>query len=338
METSEEHLTRWVAAGLISADQAVAIRRFEAASASPAGGQPGPSTGARADRRSQIAEAVGYVGAALAIGALALLLSELWDGLLLGGRLALAGIVTASLGGAWWVLRERTEPAVARLTSVLGAGTVAAAGWLTSVAVRDGLERSYQDTQFAVAVVVAVVAVGLYLPRRRGLPQIAAYVGIALVIAAGLERTPLELSSWWWGVVFWALGVTWVLLGAGGWVRPGRVAELLGGLAALVALLVNAFGAQRASLLVLATVTAVVFVVVAVLRDRTSALVVGASGLFVFVPQLTFEVFGDRIGAPATLLMVGLLLVVLAVGIARIKRAVDEPGPVTPATDTEVRS
>jgi hypothetical protein len=126
-----------------------------------------------------------------------------------------------------------------------------------------------------------------------------------------------------------------VLLGAGGWVRPGRVAELLGGLAALFALLVSAFGSERSGLLMLATVTAAAFVAVAVLRDRTSALIVGATGLFVFVPQLTFELFGDRIGAPATLLMVGLLLVVLAVGIARIKRAVDEPGPAAAQTRTD---
>jgi MFS family permease len=369
MDPIEQQLDRWVAAGLISAEQARALQRFEAGSASGAGGlaqpsarvedpapapgdpsatAPTPATAAapalaaapatavdRTDRRSQVAEAVGYVGAALAIGALALLLSELWDGLLLGGRLALAGVVAALLGGAWWVLRRRAEPALARLTSALGTGTVAAAGWLSSVVVRDALDRSWDDTALAVAGVVAVVALAMYVPRRRGLPQITAYVGIALVVAALLDRAPLSLANTWWGVVFWALGVAWVLLGAGGWVRPGRVAELLGGLAALFALLVSAFGSERSGLLMLATVTAAAFVAVAVLRDRTSALIVGATGLFVFVPQLTFELFGDRIGAPATLLMVGLLLVVLAVGIARIKRAVDEPGPAAAQTRTD---
>ncbi len=333
MQELETRLDRWHRAGLVSAAQVEAINRFEAEAGASSSRRPVPGS-----RRGQVAEAVGYVGAALAIGALSLLLAELWRELLVGGRLALAGIVTVLLAGGWWLLRERDEPALARLASALGLGTVAAAGWLTSVAAFDALDLDDDRAALAIAGVIAVVAVTTYLPRRRGLPQITAHVGIGLVIAATLQQAPLELSPWWWGLVFWTFGLVWALLGAGGWLQPGRVAELVGGLAALFALLVNAFGSQRTGMLVLATVTAIVFVVVAVAGDRTSALVVGAAGLFVFVPQLTFEVFGDRIGAPATLLMVGLLLVVVAVGLARVRQAVDEPGPSRSHDDAPVSS
>ena len=60
----------------------------------------------------------------------------------------------------------------------------------------------------------------------------------------------------------------------------------------------------------------------AVVRDRLHHLAVGAAGLFVLVPQLVFDLFGDAIGAPATLLVVGLLLVLVAVGLGRARREV----------------
>jgi hypothetical protein len=44
--------------------------------------------------------------------------------------------------------------------------------------------------------------------------------------------------------------------------------------------------------------------------------------LFVVVPRLAFELFGDTIGAPATLLVIGLLLVALAVGLGRAGREI----------------
>jgi hypothetical protein len=60
-------------------------------------------------------------------------------------------------------------------------------------------------------------------------------------------------------------------------------------------------------------------------------LVLGAGGLFVLAPQVVFELFGDAIGAPATLLVVGLLLVLVAVGLARagkqVRRADATAGP-----------
>jgi di/tricarboxylate transporter len=55
-------------------------------------------------------------------------------------------------------------------------------------------------------------------------------------------------------------------------------------------------------------------------------LAVGAIGLFLAVPQLVIEWFGDAIGAPATLLLVGVLLVLLAVGLGRARREVVGPG------------
>ena len=52
---------------------------------------------------------------------------------------------------------------------------------------------------------------------------------------------------------------------------------------------------------------------------RPHLLLVGAAGLFISVPRLVFELFADTLGAPVTLLAVGLLLILLAVGLARVR-------------------
>ncbi|MEX2422278.1 MAG: hypothetical protein WD670_10735, partial [Actinomycetota bacterium] len=108
----------------------------------------------------------------------------------------------------------------------------------------------------------------------------------------------------------------------GNWLAPRSVAEVLGGLHALVALQVASFGDPRTAGLALGVVLATALVVLAVQGDAGHLLIVGALGLFVLVPQIVFEIFGDAIGAPATLLVIGLLLVLLAVGLGRVRREV----------------
>ncbi len=96
-------LDRWVEAGLLSADQASAIRAHETR----------PATAPR--RVSLLAEALGYAGAALATAGIAAALGRAWADwppwvhLLI----ALAAAAGTLLGGA--LLRNQSEPAFARL-------------------------------------------------------------------------------------------------------------------------------------------------------------------------------------------------------------------------------
>jgi hypothetical protein len=74
--------------------------------------------------------------------------------------------------------------------------------------------------------------------------------------------------------------------------------------------------------LVTAIVLAGVLVAVSIVERQTLFLVFGAVGVFVFAPQLVFEWFGDTLGAPLVLLITGLLLIVGAVGAAKLKSEV----------------
>jgi MFS family permease len=313
----EERVRNWHDAGLVSEEQLTAILAFEARH-----GRREPDGGA--SRRTMIAEAVGYVGAALAIGAIALLLRDLWPELLTGGRLMLVGVLTVLLLGSGFALRRTERGPVQRLTSVLLTGGVIGVGWLTAIVAVDVIGWREARVALAIGVVTGAVALPLYLMRSRALPQVTLLVTVIVVVTAALSIPALSLDPMWYGLVLAAVGVGWLLLGMGGWLHPRRLAEAVGAVVAVFAMQSGSFE-HRVLMLSLGVALAGGLVGLAVASDRVHHLVVGAVGLFLFVPQLVFELFGDAIGAPATLLVIGLLLVLLAVGLGRARREVRPP-------------
>lgn len=309
-----EQLRSWRDAGLLSAEQAERIAEHEQARE-------------RGRRRSGATEAVGYIGAALAVSAVLLLISRMWDDLAVGGRLALTVLLTVAVVAAGQVLRNTGEAAIERLVSVLWLAGIAGTGWAAWVAADDLLALRRDDVSLTVALAVAVVAALLYAVRRRLLLQLATLAGCVGVTLVLLERPALPPDAEWWGLSLCALGLAWALLGAGGWLHPPAPAEAAGAALALVGTQVGSFGDVRVPMLVLGVLLAAALVGLAVARDGVHRLAVGALGLFVLVPQLVFELFGDAIGAPATLLVVGLLLVLLAVGLGRVRREVEPVAP-----------
>lgn len=350
MDTLAERLETWVEAGLVSPEQAESIASFEARRSDHTGfspatpraleleGQPDarsrtttasppraarPARPARAGRdRTSLAEAIGYVGAALALGAIALLLGELWSDLLVGGRLALVGVLTVAVFGAGLALRGAERGAMRRLTSVLFAATVAGVGWFAGVVANDLLDLGWAEIGVSVGGSMLVVAAVLYLWRGGALLQLAT-LGSALVTAGfALSLSDLQPDPVWYGIVFATIGLAWFVLASGGWLSPRGLGEVTGALAALLGVQVAAFDAAAVPALAIGVLGAGGLVWLSVHHDRLHYLVVGAIALFVLTPRLVFELFGDAIGAPATLLIVGLLLVLLAVGLGRARREV----------------
>lgn len=323
MTTLDTHLPTWVDAGLISAEQADAIRAFERSK-----DDPGPSR-----HRSLIspAEAIGYVGAALALGAIALILNDLWRELLVGGRLTLVGVLTVALFGAALGVRSSTSAAMKRLTSVLFTSTVAGVGWFTAVVAGDVFDLRTAAVGTAVGLAMVAVAAALYLWTPRALLQIAVLLSAPIAPVAALDLVQISPGPGWYGLVVGAIGAAWFLIAAGGWLASRVVGEVSGTLVAFIGVQIGSFGDTRGAALLIGVVLAAGLVTLAIRTDRLHHLIIGSLALFVLSPQLVFEVFGDQIGAPATLLLVGLLLVLLAVGLGRARREVAS----TPTTGNE---
>lgn len=352
MDTLTDRLDAWVDAGLVSPEQAERIIVFEGEGSrhtgwSPAVGVPandrvqrtseagGSVSGAR--NRTSIAEAIGYVGAALALGAISLLLGELWTDLLVGGRLALVGVLTLAVFGSGLALRGASQPAMQRLTSVLFTATVAGVGWFAGVVADDVLELRSAAIGVTIGVAMLVVAAALYLWRGGALLQLATLGSALLTAGTSLSLSPLAPEPIWYGVSFATIGVAWFLLATGGWLVPRALAEITGTLAAFGGVQIAAVEGPTVVVLAVGIAAAGGLVWLAVGGGQLRHLVVGALGLFVLAPQLVFELFGDAIGAPATLLLVGLLLVLLAVGLGRARRGVtdESPAPQQPTADPQ---
>lgn len=319
-------LTRWREAGLLEAAQADAIAAFEA-EREPAPPPPPPGAGRAApDLRTGAAEAVGYLGAAFAVGALGLLLFDLWERMTTGGQLTVTVLLTAVLAGAAVAVHGTRSAAMHRLASVLSLGAVVGVAWSAGIVGSDVLDLAGRDVALLAAAAATAAALPAYLLRQRALPLLTVLTSAAVLVEVLATRGELPSDPFWYALPVAAVAGVAVLLGVGGYLRPAPVATTAGGIVAITALQVGSFGDLRTLALVFAIAVAGGAVATAVVAGAPHHLAVGAIGLFVLVPQLVTHLFGDAIGAPATLLVTGLLLVLLAVGLGRARREVREAG------------
>ncbi len=166
-------LDGWVAAGLISREQADAIAAHERAAA--AARKP-----TRERRVSLIAEALGYVGTALALAGAGVGLGQAWEDIAGWGRLSIAGGATALLLLGGFVLLSQTEPAFRRLQSVLWFLAVGAAVWALVVLGVEFLDLEDDERiLLLIGAGTAALAAVLWAVRREALQHAALFASRA---------------------------------------------------------------------------------------------------------------------------------------------------------------
>ncbi len=310
-------VSEWRKAGLVSAKQAKDIAAFEkrraARSAAP--------VSAQAERSAPVVEALGYVGAAIAIAALGILLGDRWEDLNVGGRLAIVGALIVILAGAAWALHRNPDAPIQRLVSVLAVGALGGVAWLLGIVFVEWTDWPSRDITLAIAVVVLVFAVTLYLFRKRALPQLTVFVSCLALVSALFDRPAFSGGVPWMGIAIWAVAAAWVVLALGQWLQPADLAIATGSATAIVGAVIAAVGDGRAGLLWLGLATAVVLIWRGVVTEMTPMVGIGAVGTLVFVPQIILEIFPEGLGSVVAMLVVGLLIVLFAVWIARARQA-----------------
>jgi hypothetical protein len=342
-DTLHDRVASWVRAGVITSAQADRIIAMEQPAEPPAertaerpdGGRPAGSRAAapRAERRARLAEVVGYVGAAFALGAVGLLLAETWSDLLPWARATLAALLTIVALTSGGLVARRSGPALERLAGVLWTSGVAGTAWLAGVVATDVLTLSERWVAWSVGMPAAVVGAALLALGRHVLVQVVTLVALGVTaVAALLIVAPLPPGPTAFGVLVLGGGATWALAGAGGWLGPRISAELTGGTVALIGTQILAASDRPRGVLVVGVLTAALLVAASLPGQRVHLLYLGAAGLFITVPRLVFALFADTLGAPATLLTTGVLLILLATGLGRVRRAQeDQPIPQTAA-------
>ena len=220
----DPQLHRWVDAGLISPEESAAIAAYEAVEAATVvGGEAGPpeppsppaarpdhAGRARSTRVPVVAEALGYLGAALASAGLVLVVSRFWTDLATTGRVALAGGAAVLLGLAGLAVHEGVDPALTRLRAVLWLAATAAAALAAGV-VADVVADSPAPIIGAVATTAAVVSGAMWAWRERPVQQAVALAAVPVAVAGWVAMTDSVLAVgvavWLVGAVLFALGV-----------------------------------------------------------------------------------------------------------------------------------
>lgn len=319
-----DDLDRWVAAGLLAADQAAAILEHEGARPAAEVAEVEVEVGPRRPRSRVpvVAEALGYLGGALALTGLLLVLSHYWPDLAWAGRLGLSGAGAVALVAGGFAVRDQADPALVRLRAFLWLLSSAATGVFAVVLVTEGRELADQSVVFWCAAAVAVQSGLLWWWRDRPVQQLVALGGLAVAVGTGVSLVAGDAAA---GVALWALGLGYLVLGLTRRTPAEPLTEFVAAVALLAGGPVIISASMSAGLLVaLATVVGLLGVVSTTrlelqLVDR---LVLGAPAVVAglqLVPS-TLVYFANDAGVVTGLLTwIGgaLLLVVVARGLTR---------------------
>jgi hypothetical protein len=307
----------WARDGVISSEQATLMLSDIAVAKS-----------VEAQHRSHVAslvvEALGYLGAVIIVVGLGLIIGEFWDDLPVWLTVVGAFVLAAGFVGAGAVMPVDRSDAANRLRTVLYA--VAVLPFAGGVAIAATEWFGLEDIQVGVAASAgaAVFAGALWFVERRPLQHVAFYV--AALFTVGTTTTLItrpandvfytEMPMWVavTGLAIWAFGLAWLLLSWAGLIKPRELGKVLGAVA-MVTGIMNASEMTWAMFLGLATVTALV--VLAVLLRDFGLLIVGAIGTLQVLPMLIMNLFPGVLTAALALLVVGVLLVLAAIYIAR---------------------
>lgn len=307
-------LQRWVDAETITLEQAAQIRAKEQT-------RP-PASPARSDGSPLVVEALGYLGGVLVVIASALLTVRLWEQLSLALRLALPALAALLLIVGGLVAARRGGDAAGQLRAVLWALSVAAFAAFVALLVREGLRgESTEDVVTITGAAAAAYAGALWWAGRGPLQQLALLVALAVTSISAAAHLEAEAMQ---GMALWGLGLVWLGLARAGRLPPQRMAYVLGSVAAL-------FGAQITMESgwgnVLALLTAVALVALAVVLRDLGLLALAAVGTLLILPRVVTYFFPGAVAAPLALLVCGVLLVGIAVETAHRQQG---PSPLSP--------
>lgn len=311
--TLEQELSRWVALGLITDEQAARIRaveRGESAAVPP--GEPGPSL---------VGEALGYVGGALVVVASLLLVGRFWDDLGQGVRLALVGSAAALLVGVGLAVPAVPGTPGARLRSAVWALSTGAWTGFLALLLFDVLGWEDERAAFTMLSLGSAQAAVLWWVARAPVQQAVLFVGLCAAAAWGVVLVTPDDSQWGGlaGVAVVAVSAAWIWLGTVGRLGPRELTEVLAAAGAVVGAVVTQASEDWGRVVAVLVVAGVIGL--AVRLNRLPLLGVATLGLFLVVPNAVDAWFPGDVAAPLTLLVSGAALVLLAL------RAVRRKGP-----------
>jgi uncharacterized membrane protein len=297
----DRHTDDWVRAGLVSEEQAGAIRNFEEGTAAPA-------------RLPVVAEVAAYLGSVLALMAGSIVVAQRWDDLTVVGRVALGAAiaVVGFVGGAWLVRMD--EAGTRRLGGFLWTLAAGGVGMVAAILGDErGLDADDGSLLLVIGIPVLAVGVGLWRNLDRPLQLLTSVAGFGIIL--GGIGTALDLEPWQGGLVIWSVSVAFGLAALWTSIEPRLVALVVAPIGAWIGATMLMEESERWAP-VLAAVTAAVVVFVGIREHLVPVLVVGVF-TFLISTQMLLQTTLSGAGASLVVAVIGLAVVVVAVYRAR---------------------
>ena len=300
--------------GVLTAPQAAAVTK--AVRTALAGGEPTP--------RRRWPEILGYVGGAVTVVAVLLLVSRSWTTLGPVGRSIVLGATALALiavgvfiGGVLPQrlrrLRGPEEPERRRLVStLLSAGVIAAGSAGGVAAVQD-------DSRLVVAGVISL-ALGTvaYVLVPSLLGQLVILSAAASTVTGVLVNVGADTAGPY-GVAVAAVGAVWLGLAWWGVLSEPVAAVVLSLIVLYAGSQMVTSGTTRTWGYAMTTATAVVAIAIYVRSRRWPVLAVGVVALMTVLLEVVLDVFGESLAALWVVLTVGLVLLVVSGAVLRTR-------------------
>jgi hypothetical protein len=310
-EGLDARIDQWVRDGLITLDQATAIRSLETQRLDPtAVGQ------ARADRPGDekpapgwiIREVLAYLGAVFVVIAGFILVAQFWEDIPDAARVAIslaAGILLAVTGMYLDSNRRASVRRAGQVSLLLGAAPIGLAIGMLADAL-------FADEEISVLVGFAGALTFSISFYRRG-PSSAQHLALFLsalgtTMAIGTILTGDE-GSWVIGILIVALGAGWTVASATGHLPPRILAEVGGTVALGIGSLIvvgslGSSGADGIAAMACWVLVSIVLIGFGVARDRVVPIIGGVLGLVIYIPWM----IGQALGAVHILVAGGILI------------------------------
>jgi hypothetical protein len=173
------------------------------------------------------------------------------------------------------------------------------------------------STALLTGALTTAYATALWVYAPAPLQHLALFIGAAVTVGAGVARLDPDLGTWGPGFGVWTLSALWAVAVYHGYVGPRSA----GYPAAAVGLLVGAqLTMEVAAGHALAVATVAALFAAGVLLRKVWLLAIGALGVLQVVPLTAVRYLPESVGAPLALFLVGLILLGVALWLARWSR------------------
>jgi hypothetical protein len=271
------------------------------------------------DRRrvSLLDESVAYVGASLILAGGGIAVGQSWADFSEWGHVAIFGGAAMFFLAVGLLVLRVDETAIQRMIGMVWLISAACAGAAAGIAAHEVRDSSGAVTALVIGLTIMTWSGLLWLVRRRELQLVAMFAGLIIAVCAviitiaGHAEPRLAIA-----LGLWALGIGWVIVG---WKYPQPLWTTvpLGTVIALAGPSLAVWDHGWVYAIAIASAAAAMAASIAV--RSTLLLAAGTLALFGYISAAVIRYFHGSLGLPATLAICGVLLISLAVMIARMR-------------------